>query len=124
MANLVRITQRHLSERESVLQMTCKTLDNGSANPSYTELAELLPKLRQHSERTDAIYVAARAAGYRANSYAGTCVATGIKVGANGGFARKNGIGKWEVKSFGAVAKEVGVATDDLPELPDDYRRT
>ena len=122
MANLVRITQRHLSDRETALQLTCKTLNNGSANPSYTELAELLPKLRQHSERTDAIYAAARAAGYRANNYAGTCVATGIKVGEGCGFARKNEFGKWVVKSFGAVAKEIGVATDDLPELPDDYK--
>jgi len=121
MAKLVRITERHLSDKQAALQLTCRTLADGSLNPSYVELAELLPKLQKHRERTESIRKAAYAANYRLNNYAGVCSVTGIKVGEGCGFARKNELGRWVVKSFGVVASELGMDLDDLPELPAGY---
>ena len=121
MAKLFRVTERHLSEKQSQLQLTCRTQADGSPNPHYAQLAELLPKLQQHRERTEAIRQSAYAANYRLNNYAGVCSVTGIKVGEGCGFARKNELGRWVVKSFGVVASELGMDTEDLPELPAGY---
>jgi hypothetical protein len=121
MAKLFRVTERHLSEKQSQLQLTCRTQADGSPNPNYAQLAELLPKLQQHRERTEAIRQAACGINYRPNNYAGVCSVTGIKVGEGCGFARKNDLGRCVVKSFGVVASELGMDSDDLPELPAGY---
>ena len=121
MAKLVRVTERHLSQLESQAQLTCRTQPDGSPNPNYAALVELLPKLRKHRERTEAIRKAAYGVNYRLNNYAGVCSVTGIKVGEGCGFARKNELGRWVVKSFGVVASELGMDSDDLPELPAGY---
>lgn len=108
MTTIRQITEKGLEKARQTVQITRKTLKDGSANPSYEIVLGDLAEMERHFAAKNEVVALAAKQGLRRNSYPGTCVVTGAEVQEGCGFARKNDSGKWEVLSFPAVQELVG----------------
>ena len=110
MARIQQITEKGIENAKRSVQITRKTLEDGSVNPNYEKAVAELAELKKHFDAKNAVIALAAKKGLRRNSYAGKCVTAGIDVKEGCGFIRKNDFGKWETLSFAAVQELVGFA--------------
>lgn len=90
------------------LQLTAKTLADGSVNPNVAKLEAELADFTAKLERKNKLIAAAKAAGYKLAQYAGTCCVSGQAVKPACGFVKQDENNKWKTYSVDAVIDAIG----------------
>jgi hypothetical protein len=96
------VTEQEIKELEKKLEVTDKK------SLEYRSIETKLTYLREELDSQKRLVKKAGKKGYRPNPTDGHCAATGERIKANAGFAKKDHFGRWEVFSWDIVKEEIG----------------